>query len=244
MLGAFAVGPLADRHGRKTMLVVSMAVFGIASLASAFSGGLASLTWLRFLTGVGLGGAMPMTITLASEYCPRRPPVVARDADVLRLHYRIGAGRHHRRAGAARLRLARAAARRRRRAAAAWRRCSGWLLPESVRYLVMQGGAARPHRRRAPAHRTRRRTFAARRFVDAAVTTASPVRAVVRRRAADGNAAPVAGLLHEPARRLPADELDADADAAGLGRVAGGRRGDRRPCTRSAARSGPFSSGD
>jgi AAHS family 4-hydroxybenzoate transporter-like MFS transporter len=71
MLGAFAVGPLADRHGRKTMLVASMVVFGGASLASALSQGVQSLTWLRFLTGVGLGGAMPTTITLASEYCPR-----------------------------------------------------------------------------------------------------------------------------------------------------------------------------
>ena len=43
MLGAFAVGPLADRHGRKTMLVASMIVFGAASLASSYSGGLTSL---------------------------------------------------------------------------------------------------------------------------------------------------------------------------------------------------------
>src|SRR5207344_1369163 len=59
MVGAFAVGPLADRHGRKTMLVISMVMFGGASLASALSTDLHSLTWLRFLTGVGLGGAMP-----------------------------------------------------------------------------------------------------------------------------------------------------------------------------------------
>ena len=44
MLGAFAVGPLADRYGRKTMLVSSMIVFGAASLASSYSGGLTSLT--------------------------------------------------------------------------------------------------------------------------------------------------------------------------------------------------------
>jgi len=70
MLGAFAVGPLADRHGRKAMLVASMMVFGAASLASSYSGGLTSLIVLRFVTGLGLGGAMPMTITLASEFCP------------------------------------------------------------------------------------------------------------------------------------------------------------------------------
>jgi AAHS family 4-hydroxybenzoate transporter-like MFS transporter len=70
MLGSFIVGPLADRYGRKTMLVVSVACFGGACLASAFSGGIASLTWLRFLTGLGLGGAMPTALTLTSEYCP------------------------------------------------------------------------------------------------------------------------------------------------------------------------------
>src|SRR6187455_267029 len=70
MLGAFAVGPLADRYGRKTMLVVSMILFGAASLASSLSAGLTALIGLRFLTGLGLGGAMPMTITLASEFCP------------------------------------------------------------------------------------------------------------------------------------------------------------------------------
>ena len=70
MLGAFAVGPLADRYGRKTMLVASMIVFGAASLMSAYSGSLTALIGLRFLTGLGLGGAMPMTITLAAEFCP------------------------------------------------------------------------------------------------------------------------------------------------------------------------------
>lgn len=71
MLGAFAVGPLADRHGRKAMLTASMVVFGFASLASSWSGDVTTLTWLRFVTGVGLGGAMPTSITLASEHSPQ-----------------------------------------------------------------------------------------------------------------------------------------------------------------------------
>ena len=69
-LGSLIVGPLADRYGRKTMLVTSVVCFGAASVVSAFSADLASLTWLRFATGVGLGGAMPTAITLTSEYCP------------------------------------------------------------------------------------------------------------------------------------------------------------------------------
>jgi MFS transporter, AAHS family, 4-hydroxybenzoate transporter len=70
MIGSFAVGPIADRHGRKTMLVVSVLCFGAASVASAAGAGITSLTWLRFVTGLGLGGAMPTAITLTSEYCP------------------------------------------------------------------------------------------------------------------------------------------------------------------------------
>jgi AAHS family 4-hydroxybenzoate transporter-like MFS transporter len=70
MVGAFAVGPLADRYGRKALLVASMLFFGVASLAASFSTGLRMLTALRFLTGVGLGGAMPTSITLSSECSP------------------------------------------------------------------------------------------------------------------------------------------------------------------------------
>ena len=72
MAGAFAVGPLADRYGRKALLVASMLVFGLATLVSSLSRDIGTLTWLRFLTGVGLGGAMPTSLTLAAEYCPAR----------------------------------------------------------------------------------------------------------------------------------------------------------------------------
>lgn len=70
MLGALAFGPLADRLGRKTILIFSTLFFGAASLASAFAGSIETLTVLRFVTGLGLGGAMPNAITLTSEYCP------------------------------------------------------------------------------------------------------------------------------------------------------------------------------
>ena len=70
MLGALGFGPLADRIGRKTTLMICVAFFGIASLASAWSPNLQVLLVLRFLTGLGLGGAMPNAITLSSEYAP------------------------------------------------------------------------------------------------------------------------------------------------------------------------------
>jgi len=68
--GALLAGPLADRFGRKRVLVASVAVFAIACLGSAFAFDLNQLTALRFVTGIGLGAAMPNAVTLMSEYCP------------------------------------------------------------------------------------------------------------------------------------------------------------------------------
>ncbi|PUA20451.1 MFS transporter [Glaciimonas sp. PCH181] len=71
MSGALLLGPLADRYGRKPVLLLSVGFFAVASLLSAFATGLPMLLALRFLTGLGLGGAMPSAITLTSEYCPQ-----------------------------------------------------------------------------------------------------------------------------------------------------------------------------
>jgi AAHS family 4-hydroxybenzoate transporter-like MFS transporter len=68
--GALSAGPLADSFGRKRLLVASVSVFGVACLASSFSSSLSELTVLRFVTGLGLGAAMPNAVTLMSEYCP------------------------------------------------------------------------------------------------------------------------------------------------------------------------------
>jgi AAHS family 4-hydroxybenzoate transporter-like MFS transporter len=72
MAGALLFGPLADRYGRKRVLMACVAFFGLASLASALAGSLSALVALRFLTGLGLGGAMPNAVTLSSEYAPQR----------------------------------------------------------------------------------------------------------------------------------------------------------------------------
>ena len=70
--GALLAGPLADRIGRKRVLVGSVFLFSLACFASAFSGDLMQLTVMRFITGVGLGAAMPNAVTLMSEFCPDR----------------------------------------------------------------------------------------------------------------------------------------------------------------------------
>jgi AAHS family 4-hydroxybenzoate transporter-like MFS transporter len=68
--GALLAGPLADRIGRKFVLAGSVLLFGAACLWSSFSTSLLELTVLRFITGLGLGAAMPNAVTLMSEYCP------------------------------------------------------------------------------------------------------------------------------------------------------------------------------
>ncbi|MFU0930528.1 MFS transporter [Kluyvera cryocrescens] len=70
--GALTAGPMADRIGRKKVLVPSILVFGGFSLITAFATSLTQLTILRFLTGLGLGAAMPNAATLMSEYAPER----------------------------------------------------------------------------------------------------------------------------------------------------------------------------
>lgn len=72
MVGALTIGPFADRFGRRTVLLLSVFFFGLMSLVSAWSTSLDMLIVLRFLTGLGLGGAMPNAITLTAEYCPEK----------------------------------------------------------------------------------------------------------------------------------------------------------------------------
>lgn len=67
MVGASGGGVIADRIGRRPVLVVSVVAFGLFSLATPLAHGFGGLLVVRFLTGLGLGGAMPMLIALASE---------------------------------------------------------------------------------------------------------------------------------------------------------------------------------
>ena len=72
MLGALALGPLADRLGRKRIIVLSIAAFGLGTLATLLARDTASLLVIRFLTGLGLGGAMPNAVAMTAEFSPQR----------------------------------------------------------------------------------------------------------------------------------------------------------------------------
>ncbi len=72
MVGALSSGPIGDRFGRKPLLLASIAIFGLASLASAFAPSLGVLSGLRFFTGLGIAGGFTGTTALTGDYTPRR----------------------------------------------------------------------------------------------------------------------------------------------------------------------------
>lgn len=68
--GAILGGRFADIIGRKKILIFSILLFGIMSLLTAYAANFSLLLLIRFCTGLGMGGALPMMITLASEAVP------------------------------------------------------------------------------------------------------------------------------------------------------------------------------
>ena len=72
MLGALLFAPLADRIGRRRVIIWSCIAFGICTLLTVWMSSLTSLLVLRFFTGLGLGSALPNAIGLASEYAPQK----------------------------------------------------------------------------------------------------------------------------------------------------------------------------
>ena len=72
MLGNLILSPLADRFGRKWIIIVSTFVFAIGTLVTTQAGTTETLLIVRFLTGLGLGGAMPNAVALTAEISPHR----------------------------------------------------------------------------------------------------------------------------------------------------------------------------
>jgi MFS transporter, AAHS family, 4-hydroxybenzoate transporter len=66
-LGAFLLGSAADRFGRKAVILLCVALFGVSSLLTTRSETLTELAFWRVLTGLGLGGVLPNLISLTNE---------------------------------------------------------------------------------------------------------------------------------------------------------------------------------
>ena len=72
MVGGAIAGLVGDRVGRRVALIGSVILFGVTTLAAGAADGVITLGVLRFIAGLGLGGAVPNAAALASEYVPKR----------------------------------------------------------------------------------------------------------------------------------------------------------------------------
>ncbi|WP_313592219.1 MFS transporter, partial [Leuconostoc lactis] len=68
MLGALLCGKLSDRFGRRRVLMWTLVLFSLSNLALAFAPNLAWFMVIRFITGVGLGGELPVAAALIADH--------------------------------------------------------------------------------------------------------------------------------------------------------------------------------
>jgi len=90
MVGAFCIAPLADSFGRRWLVIYSVLAFGLLTIASVISQSLTEMVIFRFLTGLGLGGAMANTIALTAEFSP--PEKRASAVAIMFCSFSLGAG--------------------------------------------------------------------------------------------------------------------------------------------------------
>jgi MFS transporter, AAHS family, 4-hydroxybenzoate transporter len=72
LFGSAIFGWVGDRYGRKAALVLSNLLFGVFTLAAAFSTNLDQMFWLRLLAGLGIGGVIPNVVAINAESAPRK----------------------------------------------------------------------------------------------------------------------------------------------------------------------------
>jgi len=71
-IGAFGLGAIGDRRGRRPTVLAGAFLFAVATLLAATSSTLDQLVTWRFITGIGLGGVLPNATALMAEYAPPR----------------------------------------------------------------------------------------------------------------------------------------------------------------------------
>lgn len=71
-VGSIGQGEFTDRFGRKAVYQTNLLLFGVATLASAFSPNYVVFAILRFIAGIGLGAEAPLCFAYAAEFSPKR----------------------------------------------------------------------------------------------------------------------------------------------------------------------------
>lgn len=71
-VGALLFGFMADKIGRKKVIIICTILFSVGSILSGFSNTIYSFGFFRFVAGLGLGGVMPNVVSLTTEYSPRK----------------------------------------------------------------------------------------------------------------------------------------------------------------------------
>jgi MFS transporter, AAHS family, 4-hydroxybenzoate transporter len=82
-IGSAFAGLLADRFGRRGAVIVSVMVFGLATFCIGFAANLWHIGALRFIAGLGIGGALPSSTTVAAEFTPARRRTLAITATIV-----------------------------------------------------------------------------------------------------------------------------------------------------------------
>jgi AAHS family 4-hydroxybenzoate transporter-like MFS transporter len=75
LVGSLSLSVLADRIGRRPVLLGASVFFAMCMLATAWTSTISQLQVMRFVTGLGLGAIMPNAMALVGEYSPRRSRV-------------------------------------------------------------------------------------------------------------------------------------------------------------------------
>ncbi|MEA5456301.1 MFS transporter [Sinomonas sp. JGH33] len=93
-IGSIVAGWLSDRFGRRPIFTLSMLLWGLATLFTAFSWDYSSLLAGRFITGIGMAAELPCAMALASEYLPakRRGPYLGSAQILVILSFLISGG--------------------------------------------------------------------------------------------------------------------------------------------------------
>jgi len=72
LVGYLFLSPLSDRLGHRRMVLIATIVVGAFTLTTLLATNAPELIALRFITGMGLGAAIPSAVALTSEYTPKR----------------------------------------------------------------------------------------------------------------------------------------------------------------------------